>query len=114
MQQAFVRTAALHCHVERLQRKMPVVDGADGPADREPREQIENGCQIELAGPPDHELRRVADPPLIHGRGGEPTIEQIARDWLIVIAHRRGLEALPHARLEASACLSRITRLRLT
>ena len=49
MQQPGLGAAALQRHLERLDRQVPIVDGADGPADDEPREQIEDRREIELA-----------------------------------------------------------------
>ena len=67
----------------------------------EPREQIQDRRQIELAAAADDELRRVADPPLIRRGRREVAIEQIGCDRLIVIAHRRHLVALAEPRLQA-------------
>jgi hypothetical protein len=61
VQQPRLRTAALHRHLERLQRQPAIVDGTEGPADDEPREQVHDGGQIELAALADHELRGVAE-----------------------------------------------------
>ena len=49
MEQARVRTAALQRHLERLDRQVPIVHRADGPADDEPREQVEDRGEIQLA-----------------------------------------------------------------
>ena len=86
--------------LERLQRQVPIVDRADRPADDEPREQIEDRRQIQLAALADDELGRVADPALIRRVGRELPVEQIRRDRLVVIAHRRALEALPRPRFQ--------------
>src|SRR5947209_7589850 len=75
----------------------PVVDRADRPAHDEPREQVEDGGQIQRPALADDELGGVADPASIRRVGGELSVEQIRRDRLIVIAHRRALEALPRA-----------------
>ena len=80
---------------------MPIVHGADGPADDEPREQIEDRREVQLAALADHELRRVADPALIRRRGRELPIQQIGGDRLIVVAHRRAFEPLARPRLQA-------------
>ena len=74
---------------------MPVIDRTDGPADDEAGEQIEDRRQIQLAALADHELGRVADPAPIRRVGRELPIEQIRRDRLVVIAHRRALEPFP-------------------
>ena len=58
----------LQRHLERLDVQMPIVGGTDGPADDEPREQVEDRCQIELAAAPDDELRGIADSAMI-GQG---------------------------------------------
>ncbi len=65
VQQAGVGAASLQRHLERLDGQMTVVDGAHGPSHDEPGEQIKNRREVELPGPADDELRRVADPPLI-------------------------------------------------
>ena len=62
------RAAALQRHLERLDRQVPIIDRADGPADDEPRVQVEDRGQIQLAALADHELGRVADPSLIRRR----------------------------------------------
>jgi hypothetical protein len=49
VQQPGVRTPALQRHAERIQREVTVVDGADGPPDDEPREQIEHRGQVQPA-----------------------------------------------------------------
>ena len=43
----------------------------------------------------------VADPPLIRRRGRELPVEEIRRDRLVVVAHRRAFEAFPLAGLQA-------------
>ena len=100
MQQAGVRTAALQRHLERLDRQVPIVDRADGPADDEPREQIEDRREVELAAAADDELRRVADPALI--RAAAPRTADRA-DW-----------PRPAGRDRSSSCtLNRLPRPRL-
>ena len=101
MQQPDRRPPALQRHLERLDRQMSVVDRADGPPHDEPREQIEDGGEIELAAAPDDELGRVADPPLIRRRCGKLPIEQIGGDRLVVVAHRGHLVAFARPRLQA-------------
>ena len=66
---------------------MPVVHGADRPPHDEPREQIQDHREVELAGAAgaDDELGRVADPPLIRRVGLKSPVEQIGRDGLVVI-----------------------------
>jgi hypothetical protein len=78
----------------------PVIDGTDGPSHDEPREEVEDGREIELAAAADHKLRRVADPSLIRSRRLEPTIQEIGGHRLIVIAHRGALEPRPSPRLK--------------
>ena len=80
---------------------MPIIHGADRPADDEPRVQVQDRREIQLVAAADDELRRVADPPLIRRGGRELPIEQIGRDRLVVIAHRRELEPPPHAASQA-------------
>ena len=80
---------------------MPVVDRADRPADDEPREQVEDRRQIQLAALADDELGGVADPAPIRRVGRELPVEQIRRDRLVVIAHRRAFEAFPRPRFQA-------------
>jgi hypothetical protein len=101
MQQAGVRTATLHRHLEGPDRQVSIIRRAHGPADDKTREQIQNGGQIQLAAAADHELRRVADPALIECRRRKLAVEQIGRDGLIVIAHRRVLESFARPRLQA-------------
>ena len=91
VQQAGLRTPPRDGHAERLQRQMPIVDGADGPAHHEAREQIEHRRQIELPALADDELGRVADPPPIGRVRGELSVEEIRRHRLIVVAHRGAL-----------------------
>ena len=80
---------------------MPVVDGTDGPADDEPRVEVENRRQVEPAAAPDDELGGVTDPPLVR-RGRDKLLpEQIRSDGLVVITHCRALESLPCARRQA-------------
>src|SRR4030095_1714584 len=61
VQQPYIRTPTLQCHPQRLDRQMPVVHGADGPADHEAREQIEDGGEIQFATLPNDVLGGVAD-----------------------------------------------------
>jgi hypothetical protein len=69
MQQPWISAAPLHGYVEGFQRQMAIVDGGEHPADDKARIQVEDGNQIQLGAPTDHELRRVADPPLIWALG---------------------------------------------
>ena len=101
VQQARLRAAPLQRHVERPQREMPVVDGAQRPADDEARVEIQDGREIELGAAGDDELARVADPALIGPLGRELPVEDIGGDRLIVLAHRGPLE--PLARTAAQA-----------
>ena len=100
MQQAGIGAPSLQRHVERFDRDVSIIDGADGPTHDEPREQIQDGREVQLAAAADDELRRVTDPSLIGTGRLEATVEQIRRHRLIVVAHRRGLESLPGARFE--------------
>ena len=62
--------------------------------------------EVELPAGPDDKLRRVTDSALIRLLRRERLLEQIVGDRLVVIADRRVLVSLPHARLEAArACL---------
>ena len=97
VQQAGVRTAPLHRLVERAQREVAVVDRTERPAHDEPGVEVQDGRQIQLGAAADDELRRVADPALIGPLGRELAVEHIGGDRLIVIAHRRRAEPLPHA-----------------
>ena len=101
MEEPHLRAPPLQCHVERLDGDVAIIDRTDGPAHDKPREQVEDDRQIEFAAPPDHELRRVADLPLIDGRRRELPGQEICRDRLIVFAHRRRLEPLADPRLQA-------------
>jgi hypothetical protein len=84
-----------------LQREVPVVDRTHGPSHDEPRKQIEDRRQIQLPALADHELGGVADPAPIRRVGRELSVEQIRRDRLIVITHRRALEAFPSPRFQS-------------
>ena len=50
---------------------MAIVDGADGPPDDKPREQVEDDRQVRFAVLADPQLAGIADPPLIRPLGGE-------------------------------------------
>src|SRR3954470_24777672 len=65
MEQPEARCPALQRHLERLDREMAIVDGADGPADDEPGKQVQDHREVRLALLTDAELARVTDPPLI-------------------------------------------------
>lgn len=41
MEQAGARTPPFQGHLERRDRQQPIIDRADGPADDEPREQVQ-------------------------------------------------------------------------
>jgi hypothetical protein len=97
MKEAHRGTPAFQCHLERLDGQMPIIHSAEGPADDEPREQIQDHREVELAARADDELGGVADPPLIGAVGRELPVEQIRRHRLIVITHRRVLVPLPDA-----------------
>jgi len=61
-----VGAATAEDHVQRLQHQMAVVDGAHRPPDDEPREEVEDRCQVELgAALADAQFGGVAHPPLI-------------------------------------------------
>src|SRR3954451_8946684 len=93
VQQPSLGTPALDRHLERLDREMPVVDRAHGPADDIPRVQIQDRGDEQLRAAADEKLRRVADPALIRPARGELPIQHVAGDRLIVIAHGRHLVA---------------------
>jgi len=101
VQQATVRAAPLQRRIECTDRQVPIIDRADRPADHEPREQIQNHREIELAAAADHELRRVADPTPIGGRGMKLLVQEVGRHRLVAIAHRGRLETLARPRLQA-------------
>ena len=63
MPQPDVRTSAFERHLQGFDSDMPVVHCADGPPDDEPREQIQDRREVELAAAaaPDDELGRIAD-----------------------------------------------------
>ena len=77
---------------------MAIVDGAHGPADRKPREQVEDDGEIELAARADDKLGRVPDPALIRCGGVELPVEEIRGHRLGVIAHRGQREPFAGAR----------------
>jgi hypothetical protein len=62
MQQSGIRAAPLHSHVERFQRQVAIVDGAQRPPDDETRIEIKDGGEIELRAAADHKLGGVAEP----------------------------------------------------
>jgi hypothetical protein len=62
MQQAGVWASTLQRHIERFDRDVSIIDGAHGPTHDEPRKQIQDRRQIELAAAADDELRRVPRP----------------------------------------------------
>ena len=101
MQQTRLGTPPLQRHLERLDRYVSIVDGADRPPDDESREQIQNRSEVKLAAAADYHLRRVADPSLIRSFSFELPVEKIGGDRLIVIAHRRDLETLAQPRNQA-------------
>ena len=76
---------AFQRHVERPHDEMAIVDRADGPADQEARVEIENRREIELPAAADHELRRVAGPPLVRRVRDEVLREYVRRDGLVVM-----------------------------
>ena len=56
--------------------------------------------EIELPATADDELRRVADPPLIRRDRLKLPVQEIGRDRLVVITHRRARIALAEPRLQ--------------
>ncbi len=48
MQQAGVRTPSLQRHLERFDRHVTVINGAQGPANDKPREKVEDDREVEL------------------------------------------------------------------
>ena len=87
VQQPGVRTPTVEDHLERLDREPAIIDRAEGPADDEPRVQIEHRGQIELLAVPDHEFGRVADPPLVRRVRAKLPIEHVGGDGIVVVAH---------------------------
>jgi hypothetical protein len=84
MQQSDPGTSALQRRLKRLEGQVAVIHRAHGQADDEPREQVQDHRQVELAAGPNDKLGRVADPPLIRRLGCELPVEQIVGDGLIV------------------------------
>ena len=69
---------------------MPIVDRADAPSPTTNREnRSRTAARYSLPLLADDELGGVADPALIRRRRRELAVEQIGRDRLVVIAHRR-------------------------
>src|SRR5712692_4158950 len=101
MQKATLGAPTLQRHLQRLDRQVSIVRRADGPPDDKPGEQVENGGKIQLAALADDELRRVADPALVHCRRRELPIEQIRGHGLVMIAHGRDCEPLAHPCFQA-------------
>ncbi len=80
-------------HLEGLAYKMAIIDRTDRPANQEARVEVEDRREIELPTAADHELGGIADPALVGGGGDELLREQVRGNRLIMIAHRRALEA---------------------
>src|SRR5690349_7978794 len=89
MEQAGIRAAPLHGHVERPEGQVPIVDGTKRPADDETRIEIEDGRKVDLGPTADHKLGGVTDPPLIGALRVKLAREDIRRDGLIVLTHGR-------------------------
>src|ERR687895_676856 len=98
MEEPHLWTPAPERHLERFDRQVPVIDRAHGPAHDEPRVQVEDRRQVQLATLADDELGGVADPALIRRVCRELTVEEIARHRLIVITHGRAREPFPDPR----------------
>src|SRR5712692_9679489 len=94
VQQAGIGATPLQRHLERFDRQVPVVDGADRPAHDEAREQVKNRGQVELAAGPDQQLRRVAYPTLVGRLRLELAVQEVCSDRLVVLAQGRHLESL--------------------
>jgi hypothetical protein len=80
-----------------LTRRCPDV----GPDD-EPREQIQDGRQVQRAASADYKLCRVADPALVRAGWPRTDGQETRGHRLIVFTHRRRLEPLSSTRLNAS------------
>ena len=87
--------------MQRFDDEMPVVDGTDGPADEEPREEVEHRREIELPAAADPELCGVCHPPLIRRVGDKLLAEHVRGNRLIVLTHRRARVSLTHTSPEA-------------
>jgi hypothetical protein len=73
---------SLHCHVERFDGQMPIVDGADRPPHGERREQIAHDGEVPFAILTNAQLADVADPSLIRSVGRELLLQQMsATGW---------------------------------
>ena len=59
VEQAYLRAPALERHLQGFDRDMPVVHGTDGPSHDEPREQIQDRREVELAAAADGGALRV-------------------------------------------------------
>jgi hypothetical protein len=78
-----------------------IIHGTDRPTDHEPREQVQDHREIELAALADDELTGIADPALVRTIGLELLLQQVVSDRLVVIAVGRDLVPLADARVEA-------------
>ena len=101
VQQADLRAPSFQRHLQRLDGQVAIVDGAHGPADHKPREQVEDDGEIELAARADDKLGRVPDPALIRRGGFKLPVEEIRGHRLVVFAHRGQREPFAGARLQA-------------
>src|SRR3954464_2334239 len=88
VEQAGLGAAVAQRLVEGPDHQVPVVAGAHRPADEEAGKQVEHCRQVDLAAGSD-ELGGIAHPALIRRRCGEVAVEDVGRDWLVVVAHRR-------------------------
>jgi len=84
----------------KADREVPIVDRAHRPTDDEPRVQVDDRGEVELAGS-GQQFGGVAHPALVRRGGGEVAIEHIGRDRLAVVAHRRRAIPSAHARDQA-------------
>ena len=100
MQETRGRLTAFQGHPQCLDDEMAIVDGTDGPADEEPRVEVEDRRQVERTTAANDELGRVANPALVRRLGHKVLAKHIRRDGLIMVAHGRTFEAFPHARRE--------------
>src|SRR5579859_3319515 len=57
-----------------------------------PRVEVDDRREVELAVG-DRQFRGVADPALVRRSGRELLLEQVRRDWLLVVAHCRAAVA---------------------
>ena len=97
MEEPCARAALAKGHVQSPDGQVTVIDGAESPADHETRVQVDDDRQ-EQAPARNEEL--LVSPIQRTLGAAELPAEQVGRDGLRVVAHRRAAKAAPCAGLE--------------